>query len=192
MRIFRHQIGLIAAVLMFAPLAAAQENASPEGVEVARDAEQLQEVLRPPPDIDFTDTALVFTNPTGRVGYVTCAGYNANGRAVGRIWLKVPANGLRFALASDLSGDVDFIGSAGCWAWPSVVGSAFLLRPGAITDLPSSKLLPLRLIDAEPIPQAALEPSAGSDLTASDGIVRPPQPLPRLRFRIRFPVVATY
>jgi hypothetical protein len=195
MRIVRCQISLIAAVLMFAPLAAAQGDNTPEGAEITRDAADLRDALHPPPDIDFTDTALVFTNRSDKPGYVNCAGFNANGEGVGRIWLRVPANGLRFAFASDLSDAADFIGSARCRTWPEgIVGSAFLLRPGAVTDVPARQLPLLSHLKARFVPQAVLEEVADADPAAANPYMR--QYMVRRRIWVRhgigFPVVATY
>ena len=68
-------------------------------VEINRDIRELEPILRPPPDHDSTDTALVFHNPRGWTALVRCVGFNHNGTPVGRIALKIPGNGLRFALA---------------------------------------------------------------------------------------------
>lgn len=192
MGISRHHIGLIAAVLMLAPVGAAWGDDVPEGVEVTRDAAELQEALHPPQDIDLTDTALVFTNPSEKPGFVTCAGLNANGQKVGRIWLRVPANGLRFVFASDLSDDVDFIGSARCRAWPQMIGSGFLLRPGAVSDVPARQLPLLRPSHAMPVPQVILEEAADAEVASNPRIRRRIIRRAWLRHGIGFPVVATY
>ena len=65
---------------------------------------------------------------------VACRAFDADGDPVGRIWMHVPANGLRFVLASDLSHGQDFVGHAMCRTG-RVIGSAVLLAPSAITDL---------------------------------------------------------
>ena len=186
MTMIRTCTALIASTLLWAPFAAAQEDASPAGVEITRDAVELQDVLEPRHDIDFTDSAVVFTNASHRTARVSCVGYNGNGRVVGRIWMKVPARGVRFALASDLSHDADFVGSAQCWTRSRVIGSAFLLRPGDVTDLPSRRLPDLLRAEAEaiPVPEPVLSVDPGSVDSDDTALLR--------RSRIYFPVVATY
>lgn len=116
-------------------LAPAPVERLPE-IEINRDARDLQAEVRPRPvDRDVVDTALVFTNLGGEDRRVRCVGFDHEGRKVGRIWLKVPALGLRYALASDVSSHRDFIGSVQCGAGPNVAGSVVLLGPG-LTDLP--------------------------------------------------------
>ncbi len=115
---------------------AAKAAVANPGIEVDRDARELQAEIRPRPDEpDVADTALVFTNVGGRDQMVKCVGFDSDGHPVGRIWLKLPALGLRYALASDLSRDRDFIGSAHCSGGANVVGSVVLLGPD-LTDLP--------------------------------------------------------
>ena len=75
----------------------------------------------------------MFHNPRGWTALVRCVGFNHNGTPVGRIALKIPGNGLRFALASDLANGLDFIGSAACRSTAHVIPSAFVIGPG-LTD----------------------------------------------------------
>ena len=93
--------------------------------------------LRPRPvdDVDVADTALVFTNLSGRNARVKCVAFGKNGAPLGRAWLRLPALGLRYLLASDLSNDRDFVGHAQCAVAAGVKGSALFLGPG-LTDLP--------------------------------------------------------
>lgn len=107
------------------------------GVEILRDATDLSIDLRPRPvdDLDVADTALVFTNLGARASRVKCVAFGKNGAPVGRAWLKLPALGLRYLLASDLSSDRDFVGHAQCAVAAGVKGSAIFLGPG-LTDLP--------------------------------------------------------
>jgi hypothetical protein len=105
-----------------------------DGVEVARDATDLRaEVDRP--DRDIVDTVLAFTNLAQAAARVSCVAFAANGETIGSIWINVPANGMRFALASDISRSRDFTGHARCRTGPRVLGTSVLLAPGAITDL---------------------------------------------------------
>ncbi len=106
------------------------------GVEVRRDARELQAEVRPRPvDRDVADTALVFTNLGREDHRVFCVGFDDEGRRVGRAWLKLPARGLRYLLASDLSRGKDFIGHAQCSGGRNVTGSLVFLGPD-LTDLP--------------------------------------------------------
>ena len=107
------------------------------GVQIVRDATDLAIDLRPRPvdDVDVADTALVFTNLGARGSRVKCVAFGKNGAPVGRAWLKLPALGLRYLLASDLSNDRDFVGHAQCAVAAGVKGSAIFLGPG-LTDLP--------------------------------------------------------
>jgi len=68
------------------------------------------------PDVDVVDTALVFNNPRNHKTLIAWVGYNANGRALGRAYTVVPANGVRFIRASDISNGRDYLGSASCKA----------------------------------------------------------------------------
>ncbi|MEM7410313.1 MAG: hypothetical protein AAF430_08775 [Myxococcota bacterium] len=111
-----------------------------DAVEVDRDGVALIDAIRvPEPDRDVADTAIVLTNFGPRDQKVVCGGFNKNGRAVGRVWVKVPAHGLRYVLASDLADDLDFIGSAQCAASGNIRGSAIFLGPG-LTDLPVQQI----------------------------------------------------
>jgi hypothetical protein len=127
---------LVAFGLLLPSLGSAQRVSFPDidGVEVARDATDLRdEVDRP--DRDIVDTVLAFTNLGQGAARVSCVAFAANGEPVGSIWISVPANGMRFALASDISGSRDFTGHARCRTGPRVLGTSVLLAPGAITDL---------------------------------------------------------
>lgn len=129
---------LLLAALALASGAPAQELTAGEA-EVVRDVAELHELLRPRPDLDLVDSALVFTNNDAQTALVHCVGFDANGRAVGRIRVKVPGNGLRFALASDLANGRDFLGSARCRTRNRVTASGFLLAPGSVSDLPANQ-----------------------------------------------------
>jgi hypothetical protein len=86
-------------------------------------------------DTDVANTALVFNNPGNQAASVVCLGYGPNGNMLGRRVAQIPARGLRYLRASDLSGGVDFIGSAICSSRVRLAGSAVFLAPGSITNL---------------------------------------------------------
>lgn len=139
-RRFWVQVPLFVGIMLSIPTVRAQDEVSVEdGVEITRDADELRKrIADRTMDPDSVHTALVFTNTGGGRSLIRCIGYNHNGRAVGRAWLRVPTRGLRFILTEDLSHDRDFIGLVKCQtAQHSTKGSAFLLAPYAITDLPA-------------------------------------------------------
>lgn len=102
--------------------------------EIQRDVRDLAPDLRPI-DEDVANTALVFTNGSPRDLRVICVGFDSDGRVVGRTAVKVPANGTKYALASDLSNGADFVGNAQCSGNKTVQASAIFLGP-CLTDLP--------------------------------------------------------
>jgi hypothetical protein len=114
---------------------AAVEPVDAAAVEVARDAFELREQMTHP-DIDRVDTALVFTNAGSAHQRVVCVGFDEWGHRVGAIWLRVPAHGLRYARASDLSSGVDFVGSAECKSRGHIIATSVLAGPD-LTDLPA-------------------------------------------------------
>ena len=135
MTLARTCLGLLAALLFLPSLASAQAVSAADGPMVARDADTLVDVMRPD-DPDVTDTVLIFTNLGNQGGRVLCRAFDKHGRNVGRAWLAVPKLGLRYAIASDISHDVDFVGSVQCFVAADVVGSAVLLAAGELSDLP--------------------------------------------------------
>lgn len=106
------------------------------GLEITRDASELQAMLKTTPDIDVIDTALVFNNPRNHRTLVACVGYSANGRALGRAYTVVPANGVRFIRASDISNGRDFLGSASCKARARIIPASFIVGVG-FSDAPA-------------------------------------------------------
>lgn len=86
-------------------------------------------------DTDVANTALVFNNATNEATAVFCTAYSADGRVLGRKTARIPARGLRYLRASDLSGGADFIGSAVCSTRARIAASAVFLAPGAVTSL---------------------------------------------------------
>ena len=106
-----------------------------DAAEIERDPLELEALLADPVDPDFLDTVLVFHNSSTTTALVGCAAVSANGRGLGRGYVKIPGNGVRHLLASDLSNDVDFVGSAACrFRGGRVIPSAFVVAPAGITD----------------------------------------------------------
>ena len=103
-----------------------------DGFEIVRDATELPDIIRDQ-DPDLINTALVLTNQGGPRAVAYCVAFNAAGEKIGRAWVKVPANGLRIVLASDVTAGIDFVGSLRCIARGHLVGSAFIVGPG-LTD----------------------------------------------------------
>ncbi len=138
----RIRIGLLApaAVLALATasISMAQDDlrsADPE-VTVDRSGTELQALLRPRPDVDLIDTAMVFNNPRPDKAQVWCVAFGYSGAPVGRIRLEIPARGVRFFLASDIANNLDFIGSAQCHSRNQVFPSAFVVG-AAFSDAPA-------------------------------------------------------
>lgn len=102
--------------------------------EISRDPSDLAPDLRPI-DEDVANTALVFTNWTGRDTAIVCVAFNGEGRRVGRRAIKVPSNGTKYMLASDLSNGRDFVGNAQCTGHERIHGTAVFLGAG-FSDLP--------------------------------------------------------
>lgn len=125
---------MLATLLIIGRVAGAQTAADVPSVEIGRDGETLTDTLRPHPDRDIVDTALVFTNLRSRNTIMNCTAFGPRGSVIGRFRVRVPENGLRFVLASDVSNGGDFIGSARCLSIGDVAGSAFLLGP-QLTDM---------------------------------------------------------
>ncbi len=107
-----------------------------EEVEVSRPVDELPNDVEPnEEDPDSTDTALVFSNLGGERAWVKCVAFNMNGQPVGRTRTAIPALGVRYMRASDISNSVDFVGQVHCAPRGKVVGSTVFVGPG-ITDLP--------------------------------------------------------
>jgi hypothetical protein len=105
---------------------------------VVRDGGDLQVDVREAVDrdTDVADTALVFTNTGDRAARVVCGGLDKNGQVIGsRTGVIIPAGGLRYLRASDLSDGADFVGSAICSAGGPMLASGIFLAPGAMTDV---------------------------------------------------------
>lgn len=138
---------LIAAALLLAgPVYAGNANRidtdETADKDVARDGAALQVDIRDAidRDTDVADSALVFTNTGDFEGRVICRAIDMNGQAIGsRTGVTVPAGGVRYLRASDLSDGADFVGRAVCVARRPMVSSGFFLAPGAMTDLESRR-----------------------------------------------------
>ena len=103
------------------------EEVMGDGIEITRDAEDLETLLRDrPEDPNVLDTALILTNQTGQAARARCVAYNHLGEPETRAWVRIAGNGMRVFLASDIvSGR--FVGSVRCKVRGRVVGSAFIL-----------------------------------------------------------------
>ena len=129
-------LALMLASVFVSPLAGAAEAVPVAEVVVDRDGAELRERLAQP-DVDAFDTAFVFSNRSAVRAAVVCHGFDHAGTPVGRVRVVVPANGLRFALASDLGDGADFLGRVDCATGNlGVIGSAFLLGAPGIENLP--------------------------------------------------------
>jgi len=107
-----------------------------DGVEVGRDASTLRNYIGiQPVDPEHVNTVLVFTNAGRHLARVACVAFDQGGNVLDRAWLPVPANGMRFALASDITGGRDFVGNVKCVSGGRMIGSAVLVGPG-LTALP--------------------------------------------------------
>ncbi len=127
---------VVACFLSLAAPARAEDPATPEGVEVTRGGPELQALAATKAAArSGVETALIFTNAGGNELRVLCAAVDAEGGVVGHAWTRVPARGLRFLLASDLSGGADFAGQAECATFGRVVPSGLLLTPSGIAGV---------------------------------------------------------
>ena len=123
-----------ALLLLGSGIAAAQQI---EEVDIGREEVQLRADITDAieRDTDVANTALVFNN-SGRIATVVyCTAFAGNGDVLGRGKTRVPARGVKYLRASDLSDGVDFVGSAVCKARGRVTATSVFLAPGAITDL---------------------------------------------------------
>ncbi len=128
-----------ALVSLFLVLVAAPGLAqSTTEVEIDRSPDELARVLVDPVDPndpDAVDSALVFTSQGGPAA-VRCTARDGHGDAIGSpVIVAVPAGGLRWIRASDLSNGADFIGGAHCTSLGPVIGSGFVVGPRGATDL---------------------------------------------------------
>ena len=106
-----------------------------EEVVVEGELDTLPDDIRPPDDLDSADTVLLFTNIGNQPAMVKCVAFDRNGTPIGRTATRVPALGLRYVTASDISDGLDFIGQVQCARRGQIVGSVVFIGPG-FTDLP--------------------------------------------------------
>lgn len=131
--------GLIAAA--FVASAATAQTATPVPVDRGNLGELLDTPILPP----ALDTALVFSNPNAFAVKASCRGHDADGNPVGAAVTEVPARGLRFVLASDLSVRAPFLGSVNCTLGGVMNASGFLVGGTAgVTDVPAHVRIPAR------------------------------------------------
>ena len=117
-------------LIVAAGTATARPKALPDAVEIDRPVDDLPGDIRPyPHDTDRVETVLIFTNPTARPVVVHCMGYARDGSSLGRVRVRVGANGLRHILGADISNGADFLGHVQCRASGRVVPSAVLVGP---------------------------------------------------------------
>lgn len=101
-----------------------------EELEINRDVGELGDrIAEIRPDRDLFDTAIVLTSMGDRRQLVRCAAFDAGGDLVGRVRVKLPADGVRLVFASDIAGGTDYLGKVSCGSRGQVVGSAYLLGP---------------------------------------------------------------
>jgi len=177
--------GTLMAMAVAAPVTAqeiqARDLATLDEIMGDRSVEELPEVLRPRPDYDVTDTALVFNNALHSTTVVRCVALGRDGKPMVKFRIKIPGNGLRFILASDFAHGRDFIGSAHCRARGKVVPAAFIVGPGMLTDTPA--LATFKRRNVLPVEPGAL---SITDTPADVDLARPSAT------RMRFPAVVTY
>jgi len=98
-----------------------------DGIEITRDATDLETLLRDRRvDPNVLDTALILTNKTAQAARARCVAYNHLGEATARAWVRLAGNGMRIFLASDIVNG-RFVGSVRCKVRGRVAGSAFIL-----------------------------------------------------------------
>ena len=108
-----------------------------DGIDIGRDGALLTDAITTHPvDGVQIDTVLVFNNAGEHATRVRCVAFNQHGEAIGRGWLGVPAQGLRYGVVSDLTNGAPLVGSVRCGTHGHVIGSAFLLGP-VFSDLPA-------------------------------------------------------
>ena len=133
---------LVLAALVAAPALAENLSDLPlssEGPPIDHGDGALDDVLHGRPDPERVDTVLVFTNLGPLPAPVRCVAFDRAGEVVGRGHALVPARGARHLLASDFGGDRHFAGHVQCGTPGRLVGSAFLLAPGGLSDAPAKQ-----------------------------------------------------
>jgi len=123
-------LGLVLNVCLFSSAQAQIADAAsiPE-YEINRNTVELNDQLRPRPDIDVFDTALLFTSYDNNSQVVYCKAFNARGKAIGRTRTHLPADSVRLIFASDVARQPDFVGKINCQSRGQMMGSVYLLGP---------------------------------------------------------------
>jgi hypothetical protein len=144
MRLIRITLTALSLCLLVGGSAHAQVGAAADtGPKIDRGSVELSDAVRVLPedrDRDFVNTALIFTSTSRTRSEVICLARDGNGQVVGRAWAGVPGRGLRFILASDFGNGADFVGSVKCATNGRMAGTALLLGPTGVTDLPGRRV----------------------------------------------------
>ena len=120
---------------LFATNAFAQTDDVPD---IGRDAVDLADEMTRPVDLLRYDTALVLTSRDDSDRRVVCTAFDEDGRVVGRGSVRVPARGIRHALASEIGSGPPLLASVVCKSRGRVSGTAYLLGGAAgVTSLPT-------------------------------------------------------
>ncbi len=126
-------------ILMVASITVQADDS--DAVEIVRDGADLAVELDVRPDRDTTDTAIVASSVGDAnvdSAVVICRAFDANGQRIGIAKMQVPARGLRYLRASDITNGQDYVGQVRCTARPHTVAvTAYLVAPSGITDLKS-------------------------------------------------------
>jgi len=126
-----------AAALLTSLAAGAQEIDPPD---VVHEEALLEELLVEPVDAPNLNTALVFSSLADVELRVVCRARNAQGQPIGHAGVRVPAQGVRFLLASDFSDGEPFLGQVRCLSPRGIRGSGFARSANGVTDVPSPEL----------------------------------------------------
>jgi len=148
-------------------------GASGAVAQTADDIDRLRAAIAHRPDDNTVDTALVFTNVSRAAAKVKVQAFGRNGAALGTAELEVPANALRYVMASELATNDErtLLGHAEAITVDRrVIATAVLVGAGT-TDLP---------VVVRPVPSPVS--------TATD----PAEVAPRRLLKHIFPVIASY
>ena len=140
MRVRSLCVSLLSAAALAAPALAENLSDLPltaDGPAIDHGDADVDDALHGRPDPDRVDSVLVFTNLGPLPAAVRCVAFDRAGDVAGHGHALVPARGTRIVLASDLVPDRGFAGHVQCGAAGRVVGSAFLLAPGGISEAPA-------------------------------------------------------
>jgi len=164
------------AVFATAALFAGSFTAAP--VEAFEAADTLPDrIVEPEPNGPVLDTALVFTNLSGRAAEAKFQAYDDQGEPISSGHIDIPANGLVYVLASRMAnaaGIEGFVGHVEAKATGHVIGSTVVLG-GVLTDIDT----------INSVRRTRRRPDADA------GAVAPSDPVVTVISRMTFPVVAT-